>query len=289
MNTKTYSPAKNAFLLTAFVAVLCLLCASAHAGKDAAPFPGKKSLWEGFDRYDFQVNGKFAIVVVPKAALPGRPWLWRGEFFGAFANADVALVNRGFYLVYLGVPNLFGSPEAVKSWDSFYDELTGKYNFAKKAALIGLSRGGLYCYNWAIANPDKVACIYADAPVCDFKSWPGGKIKGLGEGEGNADEWQRMLKAYGFKTDAEAIAFKGNPVDNLKPLADAKIPLLHVYGDADTVVPWRENTGVIAERYRKLKGNITLIPKPGVGHHPHGLTDPTPIVEFIMKYAARPK
>lgn len=161
--------------------------------------------------------------------------------------------------------------------------------FAKRAALIGLSRGGLYCYNWAIANPDKVVCIYADAPVCDFKSWPGGKLKGLGKGDGSTAEWQKLLMAYGFKSDAQAIAYRGNPVDNLKPLADANIPLLHVYGDADTTVPWDENTGAVAKRYRKLGGNITLIRKPGVGHHPHGLNDPTPIVEFIMKYAVPPR
>ena len=255
----------------------------------SAAFPGAKSQWEGFDRYDFEVGGKAAIVVVPKVALPGKPWLWRGEFFGAFANTDAALVTKGFYLVYLGVPDLFGSPAATKYWDKFYDELTGKYGFAKKAALIGLSRGGLYCYNWAIANPDKVACIYADAAVCDFKSWPGGRLKGLGKGEGSAEEWQKMLRAYGFKSDAEAIAYHGNPIDNLKPLADAHIPLLHVFGDADTALPWEENTGIVAERYKELGGSITLIRKPGVGHHPHGLTDPTPIVEFIMKYAAHPE
>jgi pimeloyl-ACP methyl ester carboxylesterase len=177
----------------------------------------------------------------------------------------------------------------VRYWDKFYDELTGKYGFAKKTALIGLSRGGLYCYNWAIANPDKVACIYADAAVCDFKSWPGGKLKGLGKGTGDATEWNNMLMAYGFKSDAEAASYQGNPVDNLKPLAAAKVPLLHVYGEADSLVPWDENTGVVAERYRKMGGSITLIPKPGVGHHPHGLTDPTPIVEFIMKHAGRPE
>ena len=250
-----------------------------------APFPGKKSQWEGFDRYDSDFNGRPVIVVAPKRALPGKPWAWRGEFFGAFANADIALVGKGFHLVYLGVPNLFGSPEAVAQWNSFYQELTGKYGFAKKAALIGLSRGGLYCYNWAAANPDKVACIYADAPVCDFKSWPGGKLKNLGKGDGNAAEWQNVLQAFNFKSDAEAIAYDKNPVDNLKPLAGARIPLLHVYGEADSVVPWEENTGVVAERYRKLGGSITLIPKPGIGHHPHGLSDPALIVEFIMRYA----
>jgi hypothetical protein len=28
-----------------------------------------------------------------------------------------------------------------------------------------------------------------------------------------------------------------------------------------------------------------MIRKPGVGHHPHGLEDSTPIVEFIAKHA----
>jgi alpha-beta hydrolase superfamily lysophospholipase len=73
-------------------------------------------------------------------------------------------------------------------------------------------------------------------------------------------------------------------VDRLEPLAKAKVPLLHVYGDADDVVPWEENTGLIADRYRALGGKITLIPKPGVGHHPHGLDDSTPIVEFIVQH-----
>jgi pimeloyl-ACP methyl ester carboxylesterase len=286
---------KDLIFILAAIAVVLLADATradndpvtALGTSNIAQFPGVKSQWEGFDRYDFKVNNHPAIVVVPKRPLPGKPWAWRGEFFGAFANADAALVTNGFYLAFLGVPNLFGSPEAVRYWDQFYDELTGKYGFAKKTALIGLSRGGLYCYNWAIANPDKVACIYADAPVCDFKSWPGGKLKGFGKGDGSIAEWNTMLKAYGFKSDAEAFAYRGNPVDNLKPLADNRVPLLHVYGDADPVVPWDENTGIVVERYRKLGGNITVIVKPGVGHHPHGLADPTPIVEFIMKHAGR--
>ena len=254
----------------------------------AAPFPGQRTDWNGFDRYDFEFKGRPAIVVVPREPLPGRPWAWRGEFFGAFANADVALVERGFHLAYLGVPDLFGSPVAVAAWNEFHQALTTTYRLAAKVALIGLSRGGLYCYNWAAANPEKVACIYADAPVCDFKSWPGGRPKGLGHGDGSEVEWARLLAAYGFRSDAEAIASRAAPVDNLQPLAEARIPLLHVYGDADTVVPWQENTGVVADRYRQLGGSITLIPKPGIGHHPHGLTDPAPIVEFVLKHAARP-
>jgi pimeloyl-ACP methyl ester carboxylesterase len=260
---------------------LRLACASLQAA-EAQEFPGKKSDWHGFTRYDFQVDGKPVLVVAPRRESPGRPWLWHGEFFGHRPAPDIELLKRGFHVVYMSVPDLLGGPPAVEHWNKFYDELTGKYGFAKKAALVGLSRGGLYCYNWAAANPEKVACIYGDAPVCDFKSWPGGR----GKGKGSPRDWQLVLRVYGFADDAAALAYAKNPVDNLAPLAAAKVPLLHVYGDADDVVPWDENTGKLAENYRKLGGEITLIAKPGVGHHPHGLDDSTPIVEFIAKHAA---
>ena len=257
----------------------CFFAVSAFA--EPAPFTGKTSEWNGFTRYDFQVDGKPVLVVVPKEPAAGRPWVWHGEFFGHKPAPDIALLKQGFHIVYMSVPNMLGSPKAVQHWNACYQELTEKHGLAKKVALVGLSRGGLYCYNWAAANPEKVACIYADAAVCDFKSWPGGKTSG----KRSPGDWKIVLDQWGFKDEAEALAFDKNPVDNLKPLADAKVPLLHVYGDADEVVPWKENTGLIAERYPKLGGEIVLIPKPGVGHHPHGLADSTPIVEFIVKHA----
>ncbi len=262
--------------------LLALLSTAAFA-EDAPPFPGKKSAWNGYDRYDFEVDTRPVIVVAPKQAAPGKPWLWRGEFFGAFPSADIALLGRGFHVVYLADPNKFGAPSAMKHWDAFYAELTGKYGFAKKAALLGMSRGGLYCYAWAAANPDKVACIYGDAPVCDLKSWPGGK----GKGKGSPRDWALAKEVFGLKDDEAALAWKGSPIDNLAPIAKAKIPIIHVYGEADDVVPADENTLALAERYKALGGKITLIPKPGVGHHPHGLEDPTPVVEFIVKACRR--
>lgn len=248
--------------------------------QSAQPFPGKKSAWNGFDRYDFPVGqNKTCSVIVPATPLPGKLWAWKGEFLDAFPKTEVELLKRGVYITYLNAPNLLGSPEAVRHWNDAYGELTTRYGMAAKPALIGLSRGGLYCYNWAIANPDKVACIYADAAVLDMKSWPGGK----GKGKGSPTDWQLAAKVYVFKNEEEALAYKGSPLDNLKPLADAKIPLFNVYGDADDVVPWDENTGIVAERYKALGGSIELIAKPGINHHPHGLDNPTPVVEFILK------
>ena len=271
--------------MAALVLTVGLLAAPCQAQDSAAPFKGTKTDYHGYERVDFQVDGCQTIVVLPKQVAPGRPWIWRAEFFDHRPQADLALLGRGFHLVYLNVGNTFGCPDAMKHWDVLYKLLTETHGLARKVALEGLSRGGLYCYNWAAANPEKVACLYGDAPVCDFKSWPGGK----GKGPGSRGDWTKLLHDYHFASEAEALAYQGNPVDRLQPLAAAHVPLLHVYGDADEVVPWQENTGLVKERYEKLGGSIELICKPGVGHHPHALDDPTPIVQFILKHTVAPQ
>lgn len=254
--------------------------ARADATAPLPGFPGKKTAWNGFDRYDFPVDQRNCIVVTPQQAATGRPWIWRARFFGHEPQTDLALLQHGYHLVYCDVGNLFGNPAAVAHWNAFYEYLTSKHGFAPRVALEGMSRGGLIIYNWAAANPEKVSCIYGDAPVCDFKSWPGGK----GRGAGSPGAWKDCLKAYGL-TEQQALEYRGNPLDQLQPLAKAKVPLLHVVGEADQVVPVDENTDVLAQRYRQLGGSIEVIRKPGVGHHPHSLKDPAPIVAFILKHS----
>jgi len=246
----------------------------------AAP-PGVKSSWNGYGKYDFELDGRRCSLVVPKVAAPGRPWIWRARFFGHEPQADLALLQKGFHLAYMDVAGMFGSPKAVAHWDAFYAHLTDEFGLSDRVALEGMSRGGLIIYNWASANPQRVACTYGDAPVCDFKSWPGGR----GKGKGSPNDWARCLEAYGL-TEDEAIKYRKNPIDNLRPLAAAGVPLLHVCGDADKVVPLDENTRVVESRYKKLGGSITTIVKEGVGHHPHSLEDPTQIVQFICKHTA---
>ena len=245
----------------------------------AAEFAGKQTEWQGFDRYDFMVDGRRCWVVTPKSAAEGRPWVWRARFFGHEPQADIALLREGFHLAYCDVAGMFGSPRAVEHWNAFYQVMTKEHGLAKRPALEGMSRGGLIIFNWAAANPDQVACLYADAPVCDFKSWPGGK----GNGQGGGGAWKQCLDAYGL-SEADALTYQHNPIDNLKPLADAGVPLLHVVGDADVVVPVEENTAIIEARYTKLGGSIQVIHKPDVGHHPHSLKDPAPIVAFVLKH-----
>jgi len=254
--------------------------AKADADASAASFPGKKSQWSGYDRYDFPVDGKNAIVVVPKDPAPGKPWLWRGEFFGAFASVDQALLAKGWHVVYLACPNTFGAPQTMEHWAVLYKTLTEQYGLSKKPVVYGMSRGGLYVYNWAAGHPDSVGLILGDAPVCDMLSWPAGKQKG----KGSANDWKLAKEVFHIKGDDPAAELKPyNPIDILEPIAKAKIPILHVCGDADDIVPMADNTLVLKERYEKLGGHVELIVKKGVGHHPHSLSDPTPIVDYILK------
>lgn len=276
---------KSSHLLLLAAAVL-LLAAPSHAQQESAtaapatPVSAvKKSAWNGYERLDFTVDGRAAWLVVPKTAAPGKPWIWRTEFFGHEPQADIALLGHGYHVAYIQVSNLFGAPVALDAMDKFYDHVRATYGLGEKTVLEGFSRGGLYAFNYAARHPGRIASLYVDAPVCDFKSWPGGK----GKGPGSAKEWEGCKQAFGL-TEEQAIAYKLNPVDNLEPLAKAKVPILSVCGDADEVVPFEENSKLVEERYKKLGGPIELIVKPGVKHHPHSLKDPKPIVDFILKH-----
>jgi lysophospholipase L1-like esterase len=163
--------------------------------------------------------------------------------------------------------------------DEMYLTAIGKHSLSEKVVLEGFSRGGLFAFNWAARNPAKVACIYNDAPVCDFTSWPGGK----GQGKGSPADWERLKKVYAMR-DEEAANSPWNPINQLETIAKAKIPLLHVCGATDDAVPIAENSLIVQKQMVALGGSFTLISKPNCNHHPHSLKDPTRIVNFILTH-----
>jgi lysophospholipase L1-like esterase len=232
----------------------------------------------GYVCADFTFNGRKAKIVQPRRVAEGKPWIWRARFWGVEPQTDIALLDRGFHVVYCDVSELFGNAEAIEIWNKFYDRLI-RAGLSKKACMEGFSRGGIYVYNWAAQNADKVACVYVDAPVLDVKSWPGGK----GSGKGSPAEWDKFKKDYGYTSDSAAVTFKGNPIDKVAEIVQGGYPMLHVVGDADDVVPVNENTAIFEQKVLALGGKIQVIHKPGVNHHPHSLANPTLIVDFILK------
>jgi pimeloyl-ACP methyl ester carboxylesterase len=255
------------------------LLASSAVVHAAEPAP-KVSAWNGFERLDFEVAGKAALLIKPKIPAAGHPWIWRTEFFGHEPQCDIALLGTGWHVAYFKVSDMYGAPASIDLMAQFHDDVVRIYGLNPRAVLEGFSRGGLYAVNFAATHPDKTAALYLDAPVLDIRSWPGGR----GKGKGSAKNWAEALAAYGL-TEETVSDFKGNPLDRLEPIAQARIPILSICGDADQIVPFAENTKLLEERYRALGGKIEVIAKAGVDHHPHSLKDPQPIVNFLLKNA----
>ena len=164
--------------------------AGANAVETYVPFEGEKTAWhDGFDRYDFVMDDatlaitpmkapdsevksfnvdrtlkdgkRRCVVVVPKQAAPGNPWSWQGCYWNHQPQAEVELLKRGFHIAFV-------APDADKQgkpWDAWYAFLTEQHGLSKKPAFIGMSKGGANEFNWAVAHPDKVSCIYADNPA----------------------------------------------------------------------------------------------------------------------------
>lgn len=236
------------------------------------------AVYNGFVRRDFVLEGREVVLIEPKRALAGSPWLWRAEFLGSFDRIDMAMVERGWHLAYYRISDLYGCPAAVEMMRGFHAVMEERYRLMPKTVLIGLSRGGLYAFNYAAKYTEKVAALYLDAPVLDIRSWPGGK----GTGRGAPVQWAECLGVYGL-TEETAGAFRGNPLDRVEAVARAGIPIAVVAGDADIDVPYAENGEKLVRQYRELGGTIEAYVKPGCEHHPHSLDDPTPVVDFLTR------
>ncbi|MEK6478658.1 prolyl oligopeptidase family serine peptidase [Catalinimonas sp. 4WD22] len=261
--------------------LFCLGCTYVQQAEQSVTeinIQGEPGNFHGFRMYAFEFQGRQSRIVVPKRPAKDNPWIWRARFFGHRPEVDMELLSRGFYVAYIDVSGLYGSPQAVEIWNNFYKYVTQEYDFSSKVVLEGMSRGGLIVFNWAAENTDKVSCIYADAPVCDIKSWPGGKMSG----RGSEEDWKQCLEAYGL-SEEEALNFQHNPIDHIEPIVEADIPLFMVSGNQDKVVPYEENGALIVKAYEEGKGKVKVVMKDGVGHV-HGLDDARPIVNFILKH-----
>ena len=115
--------------------------------------------------------------------------------------------------------------------------------------MIGLSRGGLFIYNWALENHDKIACLYADAPVCDIRNWP------CRPPLAGTPEYIRCLEMYGL-TEQDLKDKYRPPIERAHELARAGIPVIHVCGSADEVDVERNSIPLLCN-YMQGGGNPT--------------------------------
>lgn len=242
----------------------------------AGPLDGKSTF--GGRREDFTVAGAETFVIHPTRPAPGgaHPWVWYAPAFGNRPGKPnvwllTRLLERGFTVAGVYAGQSYANPKSREQFAAFYDYVRKTYGLAEKACLIAQGRGGLDHYNLAADHPEWVQCIAGIYTVGDMRSYPG---------------LDKVAPAYGLKPqELEAQLAKHNPIERLAPIAQAKIPILHIHGDADKLVPLEKNSAVIAERYKALGGPMEFVVVPGKGHqHDPALFESEQMLDFIIRH-----
>jgi pimeloyl-ACP methyl ester carboxylesterase len=233
---------------------LMLACGLQALGKDAVkpakslPIPGNV----------FEVQGHTAFVISPDQTEKPTPWVWYAPTLPGLPGKEEKWMFEQFTAAGIAVAGIdvgesYGNSEGRRLYAALYEELVHKRGFSKKPCLLARSRGGLMLYNWAVEHPKSVGGIAGIYPVCDLRSYPGLK---------------KAAGAYGITEEQlGAHLTENNPVDRVKPLAKAHVPIFHIHGDRDQLVPLDKNSAALDQQYRKFGGDMKLVVIRGEGHN----------------------
>lgn len=268
-------------LLTCLLISTFLACAARHAtaqddsqitgGTKILPLPGES----------FKLSDNEAFVMLPPNAKADTPWVWYAPTLpGLPGKAEVWMFERflkaGIAIAGIDVGESYGSPKGRESYSAFYEHLVTTRRFSKTPVLLARSRGGLMLYSWAADNPQFVGGIGGIYPVCNITSYPG---------------LDRACGAFGLTAEQLKLEInKHNPIDRLGGLAKAGVPIFHIHGDKDQVVPLAANSALLASRYKQLGGEMTLEVVEGQGHNMwSGWFQSETLAKFVIANAAKPR
>lgn len=238
----------------------------------------QETLYEGFRRLDFTFEGMDAILIFPEKPNEHKNWLLKTEYFTAFPDFQIQMLRRGWHLAYVKNVTRWCLEEDLDRKKRFADYLHEEFGLYEKCVPVGMSCGGLIGSKFAAKYPEKVSALYLDAPVMNFLSCPAGL------GVAGNSLYEEFEKATGI-TISQLLSYRENPIDKMHLLLENKIPVILVYGDSDVVVPYVENGALLEKYYKENGGVIQVYGKENCGHHPHGLPDNTPIINFVEKYS----
>lgn len=230
-------------------------------------------MWKEEQIERFRFEERDAIVVRPEE--PNGLLVWKAEYFSAFQNFEEAMVARGYTLCFVSHPTRWAPDSELDVASAFLHTVAARYDLDPRVIAVGMSCGGLLSAKFAEKYPEQVAVLYLDAPVLNILS-----MCGLGDAEFDPNMYRELVDTYGFDRST-VVNFRESPIDNMKPLIEHDIPVLLLYGNADNVVVYAENGKVLEDYYRAHGGRIKVICRSMCGHHPHGLDDPQPIIEFV--------
>jgi len=237
-----------------------------------------KSKWNGFDCIDFLFEDRKAIIVFPGDENKSDKWLLKTEYFDAFPQFEIDMVASGWHLVFIENKTPWCLDEDIERKSRFADFVKEEFGLYEKCVPVGMSCGGMIGVKFAARYPEKVSCLYIDAPVMNLLSCPAN----LGVAKSELT-YELFLEATGI-TLSELLGYREHPIDKMNILLENNIPIIMVAGDSDSVVPYCENGAILEKFYRENGGIIEVYIKPGCDHHPHGLEDTSPIMKFVKKY-----
>ncbi|MBK5261774.1 MAG: hypothetical protein JJE17_04265 [Peptostreptococcaceae bacterium] len=234
----------------------------------------KNTTWLGFEKENIIFNKREAFILMPKKALAGNPWVWNTNSPDLNSSVDTILLAKGYSIVYINTEDLNGNPIVMGIWDNLYDWLIQEKGFTSKAVLEASGAESINMYNWATRNPSKVSCIYCVAPVCDKLYWTGSGANSIY----SSSECTTLLNAFNNNS---------NTFDNLKTLADFKVPILQVIGIKDNVAPNDVHIFAIADNYIRVGGRIILLTEiikaeQRINDHRFSINDPQKIADIIF-------
>jgi len=231
-----------------------------------------------------RIRGRFAYLVRPTGKIDGQKrWVWIFPFEHGLQDARGGVQYRfyiekllaaGFHIAAISVGVSCGSPTAAEVCQDFYRQIVSRHGLNRRARLLAQSNGGLIAYAWAFRHPDCVDRIAGIYPATDLRAWPGVDklrvypVQGLGYNI-SADELARRLSEF-------------NPIDNLAPLAKARVKILHLHGDRDKLVPLEMNSAALVRRYKKLGGSGELIAVPGYAHGGAPFVKSHALADFLL-------
>jgi len=236
-------------------------------------------MWNEFESKEFTFAERNAVIVYPSCQPNGR-MLLKTEYLGAFPGFDIEMLKRGYYLIHINHRSRWAPDEETDIMADFVRHCAAELNASERCILEGMSCGGLQAARFAELYPELTAVMYLDAPVLNILS-----MAGLGEFniEGHEGMWQEIVATYGVNRSS-IVNFRKSPIDQMETLIEHQIPVIMLYGNADTTVIYSENGKVLEDYYREKGGVIKVISRSFCGHHPHGLEDPTLLIEFVERH-----
>lgn len=236
-------------------------------------------LWHGFEINRFTFEDRDALIVFPKTSERKQAFLLKTEYWDAFPDIEIRLVEQGFCLTYIKNKTRFATKEDCDIKARFVEYISKTYALAPRCIPVGMSCGGAHAVNFAGFYPRLIECMYIDAPVLNFCSFPGRpEFEKIWENE--------FTKAYEGISHYKLLSFDNHPISKADILIENKIPVLMVYGTEDNTVYYAENGALLEEAYKNHPDLLTVISVNCRGHHPHGMIGSNnPIVEFILNNA----